>query len=39
MAAALMFIVTNDDGYGREKLRRKWRGRFSLLLKGTDTDV
>lgn len=39
MAAGLMFIVTNDDGYGREKLGRKRRRRVSLLLKGTDTDM
>lgn len=39
MAAGLMFIVTNDYGYRREKLGRKWRGRVSLLLKGTETDV
>lgn len=39
MAASPMFIVTNDDVYGREKLGRKWRGRVSLLLKCTDTDV
>lgn len=39
MAAGLMFIVTNDDVYGREKVGRKWRGRVSLLLRGTDTDM
>lgn len=39
MAAALMFIVANDDGFGREKLGREWKGRVSSLSKDTETDV
>lgn len=39
MAAALTFIVANDDGSGREKLGREWRGRLSSLLKDTETDT
>lgn len=31
MAAGLMFIVANDDGYRREKLGRKWKGSFFAL--------
>lgn len=27
MAAALTFIVANDDGSGRENLGREWKGR------------
>lgn len=39
MAAALTFIVANDDGSGRQKLGREWRGRLSSLLKDTETDM
>lgn len=39
MAAALTFIVANDDGSVRDNLGREWRGRVSSLLKDTDRCV
>lgn len=39
MAATPTFIVANDDGSGREKLGREWKGRVSSLSKDTERDV